>query len=174
MIGKHSHCSYCGSRFAADAAWPRQCQTCSNSSYLNPIPVVVVIVPAGDGIIVIRRGIEPAKGTLTLPGGYMDTGETWQEAGARELREETGIAVAAGDIGLYEVMNGLDDTVVIFGLAKQQPATVYRPFSSKETQEVVLIREPIELGFPMHTQVVGRYFAKKRQKAFDTKTDRSI
>jgi len=161
MTGKHSHCSYCGSLFPTDAAWPRRCHTCGNSSYLNPIPVVVVLLPVDDGIMVIRRGIEPAKGTLTLPGGYMDTGESWQEAGARELLEETGIAVASGDIGLYEVMNGLDDTVVIFGLAKQQPAAVYRPFSSKETQELVLIRKPIELGFPMHTQVVGRYFAEK-------------
>jgi len=162
MTGKHSHCSYCGSRFPTAATWPRHCHTCGNSSYLNPIPVVVVLLPAGDGLIVVRRGIEPAKGTLTLPGGYMDIGESWQEAGARELLEETGIAVAAGDMKLYEVMNGLDDTVVIFGLAKKQPAAVYRPFSSGETQEVVLIREPVELGFPMHTQVVGRYFAERK------------
>jgi len=160
MTEKHSHCSYCGSCYSS-ADWPRRCDKCGNSSYLNPIPVVVVILPVGDGIILIRRGIEPAKGTLTLPGGYMDTKETWQEAGARELLEETGIAVASNDIGLYDVMNGLDDTVVIFGLAKQQPAAVYRPFSSHETLEVVLVRKPVELGFPMHTQVVGRYFAEK-------------
>jgi 8-oxo-dGTP pyrophosphatase MutT (NUDIX family) len=161
MAEKHSHCGYCGTRFPSAAAWPRHCRTCGNSSYLNPIPVVVVLLPVGDGIIVVRRGIEPAKGTLTLPGGYMDTGETWQEAGARELLEETGIAVAAGDIRLYEVMNGLDDTLVIFGLGQQQPASVYRPFSSPETLEVVLIRKPVELGFPMHTQVVERYFAER-------------
>lgn len=158
MAEKHSHCSYCGSGFPPAAPWPRQCHNCGNSSYLNPIPVVVVLLPAGDGIIVVRRGIEPARGTLTLPGGYMDIGETWQEAGARELLEETGIAVAAGDMRLYEVMNGLDDTVVIFALAKQQPAAVYRPFSSKETLEVVLIGEPVELGFPMHTRIVAKYF----------------
>lgn len=163
MMEKHSHCSYCGSRFSTDAAWPKRCHTCGNSSYLNPIPVVVVLLPVDDEIIVIRRGIEPAKGTLTLPGGYMDTGESWQEAGARELLEETGISVAADDIGLYDVMNGLDDTVVIFGLAQQQPAAIYRPFTSHETLEVVLIREPVELGFPMHTQVVGRFFAERAQ-----------
>jgi len=161
MTGKQSHCGYCGAIFPA-AGWPRKCSRCGNSSYRNPIPVVVVILPAGDGIIVIRRGIEPAKGTLTLPGGYMDIGETWQEAAARELYEETGIAVSAGDISLFDVMNGLDDTLVIFGLAEKQPETVYRQFRSDETLEVVLIREPMELGFPMHTQVVGRYFAERK------------
>jgi len=92
----------------------------------------------------------------------MDIRETWQEAGARELLEETGIDVAPGDIGLYEVTNGLDDTVVIYGLANKQPESVVRPFRSDETEEVVVIREPRELGFPMHTQVVTRYFAEQK------------
>lgn len=158
MMDRHCHCGYCGAPFPAAAAWPRHCHKCGNTSYLNPIPVAVVLLPAGDGVVVVRRGIEPARGTLTLPGGYMGVGETWQEAGARELEEETGITVAAGDIVLYDVMNGLDDTLVIIGLAKQQPAAVCRPFSSEETMEVVLIREPRELGFAMHTRVVARYF----------------
>lgn len=161
MTGKQSHCGYCGAPFTI-ANWPRRCLQCGTTTYRNPIPVVVVILPAGDGVIVIRRGIEPARGTLTLPGGYMDIGETWQEAGARELLEETGIAVTPGEIGLYEVMNGLDDTVVIYGLANRQPESVVRPFRSNETEEVVLIREPRELGFPMHTQVVRRYFAEQK------------
>jgi 8-oxo-dGTP pyrophosphatase MutT (NUDIX family) len=91
----------------------------------------------------------------------MGIGETWQEAGARELEEETGIAVAARDIVLYDVMNGLDDTLVIFGLGARQPAEACRPFSSVETMEVVLIRGPQELGFPMHTRVVERYFRER-------------
>jgi len=162
MTNIHKHCGYCGAPFIT-ASWPRKCEQCGHTSYRNPIPVVVVILPVGDGIIVIRRGIEPAKGTLTLPGGYMNIRETWQEAGAREVLEETGIDVAPGDIGLYEVMNGLDDTVVIYGLAKKQPESVVRPFRSDETEEVVLIGEPRELGFPMHTEVVERYFAEKNR-----------
>lgn len=164
MNERNSHCSYCGSPFPGGAPWPRLCQQCGNSSYLNPIPVVVVLLPVDSGVILIRRGIEPAKGTLTLPGGYMDINETWQEAGARELREETGIAVNASDITLYDVMNGLDNTVVIFGLAKPQPLEVYQPFISEETREVVLIREPQELGFTMHTRVVARYFQQEKSE----------
>ncbi len=161
MGEKHSHCSFCGGRFPAAAPWPRHCPACGNTSYLNPLPVVVVLLPVGEGLLVIRRNIEPSKGTLTLPGGYLDLGETWQQGARRELLEETGIDISGSALRLYEVMNGLDHTLVIFGLAERQPAGVFKPFSSAETQEVVLIEGPMELGFPMHTEVVERFFAER-------------
>jgi ADP-ribose pyrophosphatase YjhB (NUDIX family) len=160
---KNSHCSFCGTGFPAAAPWPRTCPACGHTTYLNPLPVAVVLLPVGSGVIVIRRNTEPQKGTLTLPGGYIDSGETWQEAASRELLEETGISVAPADIGLYDVQNGLDDTLVVFGLAAWQPRSVFHPFSSAETQEVVLIEEPMELGFAMHTRVVGRFFRERTE-----------
>jgi ADP-ribose pyrophosphatase YjhB (NUDIX family) len=118
-------------------------------------------VPVGEGLVVTRRNIEPQKGTFVLPGGYLDLGETWQEGTVRELFEETGIKVSAGEITLYDVQNGLDNTLVISGLAEKQPRSCLKPFSSSETQEVGLIEEPIDLGFPLHNQLVRRYFAEK-------------
>ena len=82
-------------------------------------------------------------------------------AGLAELvNEETGIA-ADDDFTLYDVQNGFDDTLVIFGLATPKPREILHPFSSPETQEVLLIARPMELGFPMHTAVVRRYFAER-------------
>lgn len=162
MVKQHSHCSYCGSPFDAGIGWPRECAGCGNKSYLNPLPVAVVLLPVGEGMLVIRRNIEPSKGTLTLPGGYIDYGETWQEASAREMLEETGIAVAADELVLYDVMNGLDYTLIVFALAPRQPAGVLlESFCNEETQEVQVISGPQELGFPMHTLVVRRYFEEK-------------
>lgn len=161
MNTKNSHCCYCGTRFPAGLPWPRQCRRCGNRSYLNPLPVVVLLVPAGEGLVVIRRAIEPRKGTLTLPGGFLDLDESWQEGARRELLEETGIEVDARGITLYEVMNGMDGTVIIFGLAAPQRLDAVQPFVSGETEEVLVIDRPVELGFVMHTQVVARYFREK-------------
>jgi ADP-ribose pyrophosphatase YjhB (NUDIX family) len=158
---KDSHCSFCGNRFSDDAHWPRRCLNCGNSTYRNPLPVAVVLLPMADGVVVVRRNIEPRKGTLTLPGGYIDLGETWQEGAQRELLEETGIEIDKNDLTLYDVQNGLDNTLVIMGLAREMPLNALKPFTSKETQEVTLIDRPIELGFPLHTEVVKRYFAEK-------------
>jgi ADP-ribose pyrophosphatase YjhB (NUDIX family) len=122
--------------------------------------VVVLLVPVGGGLVVARRNIEPQKGTLVLPGGYLDIGESWQEGAVRELYEETGISVTADEISLYDVNNGLDNTLVISGLAPKQPRSCLQPFSSAETQEIALIEEPIELGFPLHNLLVRRYFTE--------------
>lgn len=118
-----------------------------------------MIVPVGKGVVVARRNIEPQKGTLVLPGGYLDLGETWQEGAQRELYEETGIFVPLHEIELYDVSNGLDNTLVVTGLGKRQPESCLKPFSSTETQEIALIEEPLELGFPLHNLLIRRYFA---------------
>jgi 8-oxo-dGTP pyrophosphatase MutT (NUDIX family) len=163
MIGKHAYCSWCGTPFAPHQPWPRHCTHCANTSYLNPLPVAVVLVPVTSGVLLIRRNTEPQKGTLTLPGGYIDAGETWQAAACREVLEETGISLHCAGIRLYDVENGLDNTLVLFGLAPELPDSAVHPFSSPETEELVVIDAPVELGFSMHTRVVARYFAERKQ-----------
>jgi ADP-ribose pyrophosphatase YjhB (NUDIX family) len=56
----------------------------------TPTTVFVLAHNAKRELLVIRRAKQPGYGLLGLPGGYQMRGETWQEAGARELREETG------------------------------------------------------------------------------------
>ena len=165
MYEKNSHCSWCGCRYPGGTPWPRDCSGCGNRSYRNPLPVVVLLLPVEDGLVVVRRNIEPAKGTLTLPGGYLDLGESWQEGARRELLEETGITIGSDDLTLFDVDNGLDSTLVIFGLARRQPRKVVIPFVNSETQEVALIHCPMELGFPLHTRIVARYFGEEKNRS---------
>jgi ADP-ribose pyrophosphatase YjhB (NUDIX family) len=160
MHEKNSCCTYCGTRYPDAETWPITCRTCGNTNYLNPLPVVVLLVPVGEGLVVARRNIEPRKGTLVLPGGYLDLGETWQEGAQRELFEETGIQISPDEICLYDVSNGLDNTLVISGLAAHQPLSCLKPFSSSETQEIALITGPVELGFPLHNLLIRRYFTE--------------
>jgi NADH pyrophosphatase NudC (nudix superfamily) len=95
---KNSHCSYCGNAFAADQPWPRRCAQCGNMTFRNPLPVAVVIQPVDDGVLTVRRTIQPRSGWLALPGGYIEFGESWQAAGARELWEEAGIEIGSSSL----------------------------------------------------------------------------
>src|SRR5262245_9804473 len=113
---KNAHCSYCGSRFDEGATWPRGCGSCGETSYLNPLPVAVLLVPVDGGLLAIRRAIPPV-GKLALPGGFIDYGESWQQACAREVREEAQLEIAPGTIREMRVLSAPDGTLLVFGLA---------------------------------------------------------
>ncbi len=64
----------------------------------RPIPCAGAFVRKGDAIALIRRGKPPRLNEWSIPGGAVELGETWREAGEREVREECGILVAIGDV----------------------------------------------------------------------------
>lgn len=65
------------------------CPACEFIFYLNP-KVVAGAVPRQDSRIwLVRRNVEPSLGRWTFPGGYVDLGESVQEAAIRETHEET-------------------------------------------------------------------------------------
>jgi 8-oxo-dGTP pyrophosphatase MutT (NUDIX family) len=159
---KHSHCSYCGHRFAEDQTWPRRCAGCGSTSFVNPIPVAVCLLPVDGGLLCVRRAIPPGQGRLALPGGYIDLNETWQQAAARELFEETGIRVEAGEVEHFRTHSSTlgDGVLLIFGRARPRTWDSLPPFRpTTETAETVVIKAAQELAFPLHTQAVREYFA---------------
>lgn len=72
-------------------------------AYVNPRLVVTTIPVTDDGeVVLIRRGIEPGRGSWAQPGGFLEIDETVGEAAVRETLEETGLLVEPGEIiGLY-------------------------------------------------------------------------
>lgn len=71
-------------------------------SYRNPVPTVDVIMQRGSKVLMIRRKKEPFAGRLALPGGFVNDGETAEDAARREVSEETGLEVEPVDIlGVY-------------------------------------------------------------------------
>jgi ADP-ribose pyrophosphatase YjhB (NUDIX family) len=163
MFTQHSHCSYCGQPFEASQAWPRLCAACGNTSFVNPLPVSVVLLPVDDGLLVVRRNIEPQIGQLALPGGYINRGESWQQAGARELFEETGIVIQPEDLCEFRVKSAPGyNTLLVFGLAQNMYAHALPPFiPNEETQEICVLTAPQELAFSTHTEALREYFEEK-------------
>lgn len=90
-------CPACGSRsFAERNEKAKQCTACGFVYYFNPSAAVACFIRNGrDEILVVRRAKDPAKGTLDLPGGFVDMFESAEEAVCREVKEETNLDVTS-------------------------------------------------------------------------------
>lgn len=73
--GKHLHCEECGFEF-----------------FQNTAAAVGALIRSGERILFLRRAREPGYGLLDVPGGFVDPGETFEEALRRECMEEIGDA----------------------------------------------------------------------------------
>jgi ADP-ribose pyrophosphatase YjhB (NUDIX family) len=100
-------CPLCGSALARERVPPDHrehpvCSGCRFVFYLNP-KVVAATIPEDHGrLLLTRRSINPARGKWTFPGGFVDYGESTEDAALRETLEETGLRVRlTGLLGVY-------------------------------------------------------------------------
>lgn len=90
-----SFCPRCGSgRFPSIGIRAKKCERCSFTYYFNASAAVAALIFDADGrMMLTRRAIEPHIGMLDLPGGFIEPGESAEEALIRELYEELGVQV---------------------------------------------------------------------------------
>lgn len=72
---------------------PLVCARCAWRWYSNPKPAAGVILERDGSILLLRRAVEPGAGAWDLPAGYLDPGESPEEAARRETLEEAGLGV---------------------------------------------------------------------------------
>jgi 8-oxo-dGTP diphosphatase len=125
-------CPRCGQR--AEVEFPRRitCSHCDYSAYYNPKPVASII-PVDDvgRVILLRRGFDPSRGLWTFPGGFVELGESVEEAARRETEEELRVAVELGPlVGVY---SRADDHVV---LIVYRARVIGQPRTTPEAVEV--------------------------------------
>jgi ADP-ribose pyrophosphatase YjhB (NUDIX family) len=111
----------------AEIAYPRSitCAHCGYGAYYNPKPVAAAIpvTPTGE-IILLRRAFDPGKDLWTFPGGFVDLGESVQQAAHRETHEELGIAVELGPlVGVYSRADSHIVLIVFAARTTEEPRT---------------------------------------------------
>lgn len=99
-------CPKCGStHFEERNAKAKVCTDCGFVYYFNPSSAVVALIINKQGeLLVTRRANAPAKGTMDLVGGFVDSDETVEESVAREVMEETEMTVTSTNY-LFSIPN---------------------------------------------------------------------
>ncbi len=100
-------CPICGGPFekkiiTADEPKRLVCKKCNFVFYLDPKVVACTIAETDKGVVLQKRMKNPGRGKWVLPGGFVDRGETLEDAAVREFFEETGLHVHINHlIGVY-------------------------------------------------------------------------
>ncbi|MCB1172895.1 MAG: NUDIX domain-containing protein [Leptospiraceae bacterium] len=90
-LRKFQHCPQCGhKRLQSNTENRLACSHCGWRWYSNPACAAgaIILNPARE-MLLLRRSMEPARGQLSLPGGFVNQGESAEQAILREIREET-------------------------------------------------------------------------------------
>lgn len=165
------YCSDCGSpvvrKIPPGDNLPRYvCDKCRTVHYHNPKIVAGCIPEWANSILLCRRAIEPRYGLWTFPAGFMETGESTDEAAARETLEEAHADVEI--TSLYAVLSlpHISQVYMVFRGRMRRPD--YKPGAeSLEVQLFPLSAIPWDnLAFPVVQEALRRYAEDQSRGSF--------
>lgn len=167
MAKKYRFCPFCATpmveAFRFDQVRPC-CPACGFVQFPDPKVAVIALVIHEDRILLVQRGVDPAKGRWALPGGYMDAGEMPSAALQRELAEEVGLVIEVQElIKIYPMNNGEGERVGIVLAFKALPtAGLQIPRVGDDVADAGWFAPkeiPAELAFESTTTLIDTWLA---------------
>lgn len=144
----------------------RICSTCGFIDYVNPKIVAGAVVVDDQGrVLMCRRAIEPRQGFWTLPAGFMEQGESVEQAAVREAYEEARARIEITDIlGVYSVPR-ISQVQIFFRARLAEPGISAGP-ESLEVAFFALDEVPeAELAFPSVRWALDDHIARLGQQS---------
>ncbi len=166
-----NYCSQCGSpvskKIPVGDNRPRYvCERCAAIHYHNP-KIVAGCIPEWEGsILLCRRAIEPKSGLWTFPAGFMELGESTEEAAIRETFEEAHAQVELA--GLYAVLS-LPNISQVYMIFRGRLTSLDFKVGEESLAVKLFAREAIpwdELAFPVVREALQRYSEDAKRGRF--------
>lgn len=169
-------CCHCGARLVqqippGDDRERDVCPQCGSIHYQNPKVIAGCIAEWQGKILLCRRAIEPRHGLWTLPAGFMELGETLEDAARRETLEEARAEVRL--VGLHTLISLPQlSQVYVFFRAQLLEGRHAPGQESLETQLFCEAEIPWqELAFTTVRQALQTYFEDRKQGSFSPRVE---
>lgn len=159
------HCPKCGGtleRKKVKDGEPERlvCQSCSFIFFLDPKVVASTICRIDGKIVLLKRAIGPSRGKWVFPGGFVDRGESVEDAAIRETKEEVNLDVKIGElVNVYSTTN-LPTVLIVYtgevvggSLSARDEALEVRTFTPSEIPWD-------DLAFPSTVHALRDYVAR--------------
>jgi len=161
-----SYCARCGQKMESAVIGGKTrpvCSKCGFVHYANPVPGVGVVIEMEDGVVLVRRGHQPAKGRWALPSGFVEAGESTEEAAIRECEEETGLIVEIVELfGVDSFSHGeLQNTIIVFYRARPVGGKLRPGDDAVDTAVYAPEKLPHNLAFRTHQEILTRWAGLK-------------
>ncbi len=144
------------------------CTNCGFVHYQNPVVIVSCLATYGKKALWMKRAEEPRRGYWSVPSGFMEFGESLQEAAARELYEETRVKLPPEAMKLYGVGSVADGRQVYVSFRAELNSPECSP--GPESLEVALFSADElpwdQLAYPGITNAVKNFYKEMEQQNF--------
>ena len=169
-----NHCPSCSStHFDYNNNFKFHCHDCDFVLYHNIAAAVALVFTFDNKILFTVRNVDPDKGKLDLPGGFIDPNETAEEAACREIAEELVLKIESSDLNYittspnhYLYKNVAYRTLDIFYECRLTNDTVTINAKDEIQQLVWLKRDTIDLdaiGFISIRKVIQDHYLIKKE-----------
>jgi ADP-ribose pyrophosphatase YjhB (NUDIX family) len=145
-----------------------QCPECGYVVYENPKILVACFATWEDKVVWMKRATHPQKGFWSIPTGFMETGETPEQAAARELWEETGARIDPQNLELF-LVGSLPFISEVY-LAYRGPLDSTALIKGEESLEVSLFSNEEapwnETAYPQVTESIQQFYTDHQRSNY--------
>jgi 8-oxo-dGTP diphosphatase len=161
------YCTQCGHTLVQEKTGGRPrpiCPHCGHVVYRNPVPGVGVLCEVDDGLVLIKRGHPPHRGSWALPSGYIEADESSEQAAIRECEEEIGLKIEIVDLfGVDSFPEGsLSSGIIIFYRARPVGGLLQAGDDAADARVFLPQDLPDDIPFRTHREVLRRWAASKQ------------
>ena len=158
MTNGDNFCAGCGARLALREHEGRErpvCPQCGRVVYYDPKLAAACVIERDGKTLMVRRAVQTGYGLWSMPGGYVDRGETVERAAAREVEEEAGLLVEIERlIGLF---SDAGNPVVVAAYAAKEVGGALAPGPESLDVGFFALDDLPPLAFPRDEQILRRW-----------------